>query len=49
MNKYHIKIEYDGLKFVGWQYQNNGISVQEVLQKAKKNIENITNKIIFFI
>ena len=34
MDKYHIKIEYDGLKFVGWQYQNNGISVQEVLQKA---------------
>ena len=34
MGKYHIKIEYDGSKFVGWQYQNNGISVQEVLQKA---------------
>tara|TARA_B100000446_G_scaffold72177_1_gene68394 strand:+ start:5116 stop:5856 length:741 start_codon:yes stop_codon:yes gene_type:complete len=34
MDKYHIKIEYDGSKFVGWQYQNNGISVQEVLQKA---------------
>ena len=34
MYKYHIKIEYDGSNFVGWQYQNNGISVQEVLQKA---------------
>jgi len=34
MGKYHIKIEYDGSKFVGWQYQNNGISVQKVLQKA---------------
>ena len=34
MDKYHIKIEYVGSKFVGWQYQNNGISVQEVLQKA---------------
>ena len=34
MDKYHIKIEYDGSKFVGWQHQNNGISVQEVLQKA---------------
>ena len=34
MDKYHIKIEYDGSKFVGWQYQNNGISVQEVLQRA---------------
>jgi len=34
MEKYHIIIEYDGSNFVGWQYQNNGISVQEVLQKA---------------
>ena len=34
MDKYHIKIEYDGSNFVGWQYQNNGISVQEVLQRA---------------
>ena len=34
MYKYYIKIEYDGSNFVGWQYQNNGISVQEVLQKA---------------
>ena len=34
MYKYHIKIEYDGSNFVGWQYQNNGISVQEVLQRA---------------
>ena len=34
MYKYHIKIEYDGSNFVGWQYQNNGISVQEVLQKV---------------
>ena len=30
--KYHIKIEYDGTNFVGWQYQKNGISIQEVLQ-----------------
>ncbi len=34
MVKYHIKIEYDGSSFVGWQYQKNGISVQEVIQKA---------------
>jgi tRNA pseudouridine38-40 synthase len=33
MVKYHIKIEYDGSNFVGWQYQKNGISVQEILQK----------------
>ena len=34
MYKYHIKIEYDGSQFVGWQFQKNGISIQEILQKA---------------
>ncbi len=34
MIKYHIKIEYDGFDFVGWQFQKNGISVQGVLQKV---------------
>ena len=29
-HNYQIIIEYDGTKFVGWQYQKNGISVQEV-------------------
>ena len=32
--KYQIKIEYDGSKFVGWQYQKNGISIQGILQKV---------------
>ena len=31
---YQIKIEYLGTKFVGWQIQENGLSVQEVIQKA---------------
>ena len=34
MQRYKIKIEYDGTPFVGWQFQNNGISVQKVLQDA---------------
>ena len=35
---YQIIIEYDGSKFVGWQYQKNGTSIQEVLEKKlKKN------------
>ena len=33
MNKYHIKIEYDGSNFVGWQFQRKGLSIQGVLQK----------------
>ena len=34
MPRYKIKIEYDGTKFVGWQYQKNGLSIQEIIQKA---------------
>ena len=31
---YLLKIEYDGTSFVGWQYQKNGISIQEKIEKA---------------
>ena len=34
MQRYQIIIEYDGTPFVGWQFQKNGLSIQEVLQKA---------------
>ncbi len=34
MQRYKIIIEYDGTPFVGWQFQKNGQSVQEILQKA---------------
>ena len=34
MNRYKIEIEYEGTPFVGWQFQKNGQSIQEVLQKA---------------
>ena len=34
MQRYKIKIEYEGTPFVGWQFQKNGQSVQEVLQTA---------------
>ena len=43
MYNYLIKIEYDGTNFVGWQYQKNGISIQEKIEKALKEIFN--NKI----
>ena len=35
---YQIKIEYDGSQFVGWQYQKNGISIQEVLENKLKKL-----------
>lgn len=34
MTKFRIAIEYDGRGFVGWQRQNNGPSIQEVLEEA---------------
>ena len=34
MNRYKITIEYFGTNFVGWQKQENGISVQEAIEDA---------------
>ena len=34
MFTYQIRIEYLGTNFVGWQFQKNGLSIQEVLETA---------------
>ena len=34
MQRYQIQVEYDGTNFVGWQYQKNGLSIQEIIQNA---------------
>ena len=34
MFTYHLKIEYLGTGFVGWQIQKNGLSIQEVVENA---------------
>jgi tRNA pseudouridine38-40 synthase len=34
MPRYKLTIEYDGTSFVGWQHQDNGVSVQGVLTDA---------------
>lgn len=34
--RYKMTLEYDGTPFVGWQTQNNGVSVQQVLEQALK-------------
>ena len=34
MHNYKIIVEYDGTNFVGWQQQENGQSIQAVLQNA---------------
>ncbi|MBD25245.1 MAG: tRNA pseudouridine(38-40) synthase TruA [Candidatus Marinimicrobia bacterium] len=36
MPRYKLTIEYDGADFVGWQRQDNGLSVQEVIERAVK-------------
>jgi tRNA pseudouridine38-40 synthase len=34
MPRFKLTLEYDGAPFVGWQRQQNGVSVQEALEKA---------------
>ena len=46
MQTYQILVEYDGTKFVGWQIQKNGNSVQETIQKILKKL--IKKKILLF-
>jgi len=36
--KYLLIIEYEGTDYCGWQVQKNGISVQELVEKALSNI-----------
>ena len=43
---YQIIIEYDGTQFVGWQYQKNGLSIQEILEKKLKKVFKKKIKII---
>ena len=38
MQRYIIKLSYDGTRYHGWQIQPNGISVQEVLENALTTI-----------
>jgi tRNA pseudouridine38-40 synthase len=45
-NNYQIIIEYDGTSYVGWQYQKNGISIQEILEKTLKKFLKENIKII---
>ena len=38
MINYLLKVEYEGTKFVGWQTQKNGKSVQDTIEAVFKKI-----------
>ncbi|CAK7192960.1 tRNA pseudouridine synthase A [Commensalibacter sp. Nvir] len=40
IQRWALKIEYDGTGFVGWQIQKSGLSVQQVLEEAAQKICN---------
>ena len=40
MPRIKLKIEYDGTKYVGWQAQKNGISIQGEIEESLKKIFN---------
>ncbi len=40
MHSYKIIIEYDGTNFVGWQRQDNGVSIQQLIEDSIKKLSN---------
>ena len=45
MHNYKITIEYDGTNFVGWQRQENGISIQQLIEESIQKLVNKTTNI----
>lgn len=43
--RYKLTIEYDGSAFVGWQVQNNGRSVQGVLEDAVESVCGVSARV----
>lgn len=44
--RYFLEISYDGTAYHGWQYQNNAISIQQVLSEALSTILRSDVKIV---
>ena len=40
MHNYKITIEYDGTDFVGWQRQENGLSIQQLIEDSIYKLSN---------
>ena len=43
---YQLLIEYDGTNSVGWQFQKNGLSIQESIERAVKKLIKKRYKVI---
>ena len=39
MTRWALLLEYDGGRFVGWQRQSNGLSIQQVLEQAAAHLD----------
>jgi tRNA pseudouridine38-40 synthase len=46
MPRYRLTIEYDGRPYVGWQYQDNGLSVQSALERAARALDPAASGVI---
>jgi len=46
MRTIRITVEYDGTRYHGWQRQPNGVTIQEVLEKAAGTIVNSRVKVV---
>ncbi len=40
MHNYKITIEYEGTNFVGWQRQENGLSIQQLIEESIQKLSN---------
>ena len=45
MHNYKIIIEYDGTDYVGWQRQDNGLSIQQLIEESIQKLTNTKTSI----
>ena len=45
MARFFLTIEYNGADYVGWQRQNSGLSVQQLIEEAVKSFSGLETPI----